>query len=368
MGRGILAFILVVLGFSIGFTVYLIYLTPRGGGKLTVMDMLGRSVEVGGRVERVVCVGPGALRFIVYLNATDMVVGVEEVEKMWSPAGRPYRMAHPELAELPVIGKGGPGNPNPYPEEIVKVKPDVIFAAAVDEQMADSLQEQTGVPVVVLDYGPVKVPSERFFESLRLAGRIIGREERAEEVIEFVEGLLEDLNSRTTGVGEGVKPTVYVGGIGYRGVQGIESTECRFSPFVAVNARNVVDELNQSGHVFVDREKLLDWDPDVIFIDEAGLGSICEDYSKNSEFYLSLKAFRNGDVYGILPYNYYWTNVGTALADAYYIGKVLYPDRFKDVNPEVKADEIYCFLVGKPVYRDMEEEFGGFTRLTFKVS
>ncbi len=39
------------------------------------------------------------------------------------------------------------------------------------------------------------------------------------------------------------------------------------------------------------------------------------------------------------------------------MGKVLYPDRFKDVNPEKKADEIYTFLVGKPVYEQNERGF-----------
>ena len=59
-------------------------------------------------------------------------------------------------------------------------------------------------------------------------------------------------------------------------------------------------------------------------------------------------------------------NIGTALADAYYIGKVLYPNKFADVNPEEKADKIYTFLVGKPVYKEMAKEFGGFKRLKFE--
>jgi iron complex transport system substrate-binding protein len=38
---------------------------------------------------------------------------------------------------------------------------------------------------------------------------------------------------------------------------------------------------------------------------------------------------------------------------------VLYPDRFADINPSAKADEIYTFFVGKPVFRQMNEAFGG---------
>jgi len=56
---------------------------------------------------------------------------------------------------------------------------------------------------------------------------------------------------------------------------------------------------------------------------------------------LRLKAFKEGRVYGTLPYNYYRTNIAVALADTYYIGKILYPDKFKDVDPEKKATRYF---------------------------
>ncbi|RLI76967.1 iron ABC transporter substrate-binding protein [Archaeoglobales archaeon] len=329
--------------------------------KITVKDMLGRDVKIPKEVNRIVCIGPGALRLIVYLDATDKVVGVEDAEKKWSPYGRPYRIAHPELADLPTIGQGGP-NPVPHPEEIIKVNPDAIFATYIDAQQADNLQQKTGVPVVVLSYGQLATfDNQEIFDSLRLAGKILDKEKRADEVIKFIQSTISELESRTKGV---ESPTVYVGGIGYKGQHGIESTECSFPPFVAVNAKNVVDELNKPGHVFIDKEKLLEWNPDIIFIDENGLALVKDDYSKNPDFYNSLKAFKEERVYGILPFNYYTTNIGTALADAYYIGKVLYPEKFSDISPEKKANDIFEFLVGKAVYNIMKEKYGGFTKLT----
>ena len=81
-----------------------------------------------------------------------------------------------------------------------------------------------------------------------------------------------------------------------------------------------------------------------------------------------LKAVKNSELYGILPYNFYTTNICTAFADAYYIGKVLCPDRFKDIDPERKADEIYTFLVGKSVYKEMQKDFGGFKKIEYAGS
>ena len=76
--------------------------------------------------------------------------------------------------------------------------------------------------------------------------------------------------------------------------------------------------------------------------------------------YQSLDAVREGRIYGVMPYNWYANNYDTVLADAYYIGKTLYPDQFADIDPDQKADEIYTMLDGKPVYGDMKTLFGGF--------
>jgi ABC-type Fe3+-hydroxamate transport system, periplasmic component len=66
---------------------------------------------------------------------------------------------------------------------------------------------------------------------------------------------------------------------------------------------------------------------------------------------------REGRVYGLLPYNFYSTNYETVLANGYFIGKTLYPDRFEDIDPVEKADEIYTFFVGEPVFGEHNAEY-----------
>ncbi len=331
-------------------------------GKITITDLAGRSVEVPKDVHRIVALGPGALRLVVYLNATDMVVGVENSEKPpeeggWSSMGRPYRMAHPELAEKPVIGKGGP-SPIANAEAIVKVKPDVIFAY-MDPGSAERLQSQTGIPVVVIDYGELgNFRSKELYDSLRLMGKIIGREERAEEVIAYIESTYEDLKRRVEDVPEGEKLSVYVGALGFKGGHGITMTACPFPPFEAVKAKNVACEAKMRGTFEVDKEQIARWDPDVIFLDLNNLYLVRSDYEKSPEYYKSLKAFREHRVYGILPFNWYNTNIETALIDAYVIGKILYPEKFSDVDIKKKASQIFEFFVGKNVYDELVAYYG----------
>ncbi|KUL01325.1 MAG: Periplasmic binding protein, partial [Synergistales bacterium 54_9] len=56
------------------------------------------------------------------------------------------------------------------------------------------------------------------------------------------------------------------------------------------------------------------------------------------------------------------TNYGSVLANAYFVGKVLYPERFEDVDAVGKADEIYEFLVGGRVFEELN---GFFENLAF---
>jgi iron complex transport system substrate-binding protein len=328
---------------------------------VTVTDMAGRQLTAPFDPDRIVCIGPGALRLIVYLQAESKVVGVENMEKM-NPGGRPYWIAHPELSKLPRCGPGGPAGINKKPdlEAVLSVKPQVIFITYMDGSLADEVQQTLGIPVVVLSYGAFATFDEAVYDAIRIAGIILNREKRANDVVTYIESVRKDMRMRTKDILEDSRPTVYVGGIGYRGSHGIESTEQHYIPFEWIGADNIAKHVKASigSHVAMDKETLLKLNPDTIFIDGGGLALVAEDYRKKLEFYNILQAFSNRQVYTLLPFNWYTTNIGTALADAYAIGKILYQEAFEDVDPEQKADEIYTFLVGKPVYQGMKEDYG----------
>lgn len=325
-------------------------------------DLAGRQIELETPVESVIAIGPGALRLICYAGAVDQVVGVENYELQW-PVGRPYRYAYPQLLELPVIGQGGPDS-SPDTEKLVTMAPDVIFIAYLaDAARADELQAQTGIPVMVLSYGPSATFGEELFVSLALVGEVTGNQDQAAAVIAYIRECQEDLNTRTREIPTAEKPSVYIGGLGMKGSHGIESTQGAYPPFVSVNALNVVDETGAEGSVMIEKEKLISWNPDYIFIDQNGLYMVEEDYQANPRFYESLDALKNGNVYGLIPFNYYMSNVDTALADAYYVGKVLYPEKFEDIDPVEKANEIYTKMLGRPLYDLVIQDFPGFKRI-----
>ena len=328
-----------------------------GDSTRTITDMAGREVEVPEEINRIVGIEAGALRLIVYLGATDKVVGVEEIEHTDNTT-RPYIVAHPELQALPSIGPYYGGDA----ELITAQQPDIIFWTYVEVGDADALQSKTGIPVVVLNYGDLEENKETFYEALELMGNILKLESRATELQTYFDTVIDDLNNRTKDILTAEKPSVYVGGVSYRGAHGITSTEVSYGPFIYCNALNVAENLT-GDHVFLDPEQLIEWNPDILFIDEGGYSLVVEDIQNTTALYNTLDAVQDNEMYCVLPYNQYTANFGSILADAYYVGSIIFEDEFSDIDPVEKAGDIYSYLVGADVYQTMVEVFGGFKQL-----
>lgn len=317
----------------------------------TITDSAGRTVAIPETVERIVCVNVGALRYTCYLGAQDLVVGVEDYEQQERSLTRLYNYVNYDaFASLPVVG----GNGDPYPESIIAAGPDVIVAAAFTDKDADDLQAKTGIPVVVVP-GSDTTLDEGAFETIRLMGEVYGREERAEELTNYLNSVKADLDSRTADIPEAERPSVYVGGVSFKGVHGFEGTEANYGPFVLIHANNLADATGQAGAFDIDTEQILAWDPDVIFLDFNGMALINEDYQQNPDYYQGLTAVREGRVYAQISFRSYASNLETALADAYYAAAVLYPEQFADIDPVEKAGEIFTALLGSNPYDDLKE-------------
>lgn len=333
---------------------------------ITITDGFGRNVTIPENTERVVCSGAGCLRYLVYLQAQDRVVGVDSLEKKEEDVeGRPYALANPQLKNYPLIGEF---RGKDDPEKIIAIDPQVVLKTGITGQSsatntaeADMLQNKTDIPVVMFPYGSLTNEKDRaeMNSSLRMMGEVTGKQERAEEVIAYIDATMQDLENRTADIPESERKTVYIGGVSSAGAHGIISTEPAYPPFLWVNANNVAAGMG-TDHADIAKEALVDWNPEYIFIDIGTLqlgneGAIGE--LKNDTSLTGLSAVKNNKVYGVIPYNFYSTNYESVLANAYFVGKVLYPERFEDVDPATKADEIYTFFLGKPVFSDLNGQY-----------
>jgi len=331
----------------------------------TVVDMLGREVKIPTEINSIICTGSNALRMVSYLQATDFLAGVEETDKGYETSTkRDYAHAYyNDFKDLPVIGKGGGTAYTAYPEEVLKVNPDVILTCFVQEA-AEQLQNETGIPVVSIRCPSANFIDEPFYTALRLTADILGKEDRCEELLDYIDECKDDLAKRSLDVDDSEKPTVYTGAVTFSGAHGFAGTYANFGPFMAIHAKNVADETGEKAAFEVDLEKVVVWDPDIIFLDPGNMNLVNEEYNSNRQFFESLTAVQNDQIYTMPSFNNYSTNITYCLMNAYFAGKVLYPQQFDDIDMKTKSNEILNEFLGVSYFDDMEADGLYYGKLT----
>lgn len=327
----------------------------------TITDMRGRSVEIPADLERIVAVGC-ALRPVCYLQAEDMVVGVEASEQEDNVSCAYRHVNHDLFASLPVIGDGGSSGVTINEEALMEAAPQLVICDSLSADEADNLQQKTGIPFVCLDQ-PETVFDDKYYNNLELLGKVLGKEERAAEVVNYIKEVDNDLEQRSAASENADNNTAYAAGISFRGGHGFDGTEANFQPFVACNIDNVADGHGSDGAFTIDLETVSATQPDYIFMECGNLPLIKENYSTNPAYYQALKAVQDGHTYSLISYRFYSTNVELALANCYQVGAMVYPDSFSDVNPTDKLDEISEFFLGEKLSSDLAAEGYKFEQL-----
>lgn len=324
-----------------------------------VTDFYGREVCVPEEVGKIICLNPGALRFVSCFDVKEKIVAVEQDEKELKA---PYVFAFPEIQDIPVIGK----NRLIEAELVAASNADIIFSTFYTPEQADNLELKTGIPVYSFHYGDINSGMGAFEKAIKEIGNILGLKERALELINGIRMIEKDLMNRVNDVEE--VQTAYICGIAYKGAQGFTSTEPFYKPFNLVKTENVAGEvseqlINPVKGTFIELEKLSEWNPEYIFIDASGLSIVKSEIQRNPDFYKNLQAFRKDNLFIVYPYNWYALNYSTLLVNAYFIGKTVYPECFEDVDINEKANEIYSLFFRKGVNRQMKGYFNGFRKI-----
>ena len=327
-------------------------------GMITITDAFGREVSIPENPEKIAVVGSGSMRYFVYLGIDlDDVCAVDYQDSKLNKQTfnlRPYSLANPEILEIPEVGaaKGVVDN-----EKLLMSGAEILFmggASSSNAEVANEIQEKTGIPVVMFYTGNYVTDAEKIQDTLLMLGEILGKEQRAKDLIAYFDAVEADLKKRVAGLSAG--ESVYIGGVAYNGYHGLDGTDPTYYPFAVLNIKNAAGEVSsvsQTGYAQISKEKLLEWDPDFIIVDLSTIqaaegGALVE--LKNDPSYRELTAVKNSMVYTVNPHTSMNVNHETTLANAYFIGKLLYPEQFEDIDPVKKADEIYTFVVGEPVF------------------
>jgi iron complex transport system substrate-binding protein len=292
-------------------------------------DAGGRKVEIPDNVTRVLTAGPPA-SVLVYVLAPDKLTGwVRE------PGAQEKEFLLPSVRDLPTFGRltgqGGTANM----EAVIAAKPDLIIdVGSVNPtyiSLADKVQQQTGIPYVLID-GSFKNSAE----TLRQVGDLLGVKPRAEELANYAEKALKSLDDGLAKVPAGERPKVYYG----RGPEGLEtglSGSINLEILEAAGATNVAASAGKGGLTNVSFEQVLGWNPDVILAASPKFASAV----KNDPSWAGITAVRNGKVFTTpsLPFGWFDAPPGiNRLIGIRWLEALLYPKAFPgDLRADVKT-------------------------------
>lgn len=361
--------------------------TSSSSNQITLTDALGREVSlVPGEAKRIVCIGAGALRLYSYIGDQDKLAGVERIEVdsgddgafgyLNSPyALRPYQKVFGHnWTDLPSCGTGGPKAQVVEEEAILSCRPDLIISAYDTDKLGmDTLQSDLGVPVVTLSYGETEAFDQTLYDSLKILGQALDKEERANELVSYIEGIYADLQGRQKDIPDSERVRAYLAGQARYGLKSFESSTAQYSIFDAAGVTNVLDERGLTGYQGnVNLEDLILDSPDKVFLDASSLAILKGDLAseEKKEILSSIKAVEEGEVYLQMPYNSYYTNLEIAYCDAYWVGATCYPEQYQDIDLEAKFNEITKTFLGVDFYSNPDRSddmsdvyYGGFQQV-----
>lgn len=282
------------------------------------IDSAGRTVQLPDHVGRVLAAGPPA-SVLLYVLAPDRMAGwVRE------PSAREKEFLAAPYRDLPAYGRlTGKGNTANL-ETVMSLKPDLIIdVGTIDPtyaSLADRVQQQTGIPYVLIDGSFARTP-----ETLRKVGGLLGVPERGEELARYAEHTMEELNAVLAGVPASERPRVYYG----RGPKGLETGlagSINMEILGAVGAVNVAEASGKGGLANVSLEQVLAWNPDVVLtLDPAFQRDVATDPS-----WAGVAAVRLGHVYRAptLPFGWFDSPPGVnRLIGVPWLLSVLYPGK-----------------------------------------
>ena len=346
--------------------------------EITVTDMIGREVTViPGSYRRVVCIGAGALRMYSYIGDVALLCGVEDIDNtslsdrpmMFDSVARPYVLAYGDVFNtLPSCGVGGPMAQTAEAEKILSCNPDIVISEFEDVEKEDALQEQLGVPVITLKTGSKGVFDEAFAGSMALLGQIFGEEEKAADLVAYVEAEAAEISARTADIADEDKPSVYVCGLGNWGTTDHLMTAEKYISFQIANVKNVLTDTGTQGIQPIEEEKFVSIgsDMDMIIMDAAAVKNIAPLYQEDPTMFDTCKAWADGEVYLEMAYNAYYTNYEIALINTWFIAKSVYPEAFADIDLTEKTNEVTQKFFGMDLADKIfacPSSFGGYQKI-----
>lgn len=255
---------------------------------LTVAGRLPDSAQV----RRVVAAGPPA-SVLVYCLAPQAL------------AGWPFQLAPQAQAllrqvgsSLPYIGRLAGRGSTLSPEGLLALKPDLVLDIGdvnpYYESAARSMQEQTGIPYVLLGGRLQDSPAQ-----LEQAGELLGQAQRGRQLAQYARDILVEAGQKAAARTAGLKAYLARGHDGLETGMG-QSIHTEVLRMCGLSVMGDARQDNRLGRV--SHEQVLLWDPDILFAQDEAFFQM----ARHQTPWNRLKAVREGRLYRVpaWPFGY----------------------------------------------------------------
>ncbi|EHG9002472.1 ABC transporter substrate-binding protein, partial [Salmonella enterica subsp. enterica serovar Java] len=301
-----------------------------------ITDIKNREVNVPKKINKIISIGHGVTRLLVYIDdggdVLNKIVGIDQKDQKTKSPRLSYAFTHKELSDIEAVGMGKPFMLDL--EKVLRLKPDVIIASLdIKDKDIEILEKHFNIPVVIIDDGYLsnngsdKVIKKEFYKSLFILGDLLNKRNKSKKISNYTDAILDDIARRTHD--KYGNDNIYIGGLGFRGPQGIFSSRVHNITLDYLHLKNILSEDSfKFDKVMLDKEKLLTLNPDYIFIDMSGKGIFINEYNKNKSYFHMLSAFNQRHVFYLMPQEAYGYNVESVLMNLYFVGNIFYPEQF----------------------------------------
>ena len=303
--------------------------------EITVIDGADRIVTVKKPVERLVITSSYMLEMLRTIGVkVNQIIGVED--QVISRDFPHYEIFFPEYQDKPGVTTGDP-------ESIITLYPDVvIMGPSSSSDAAANACEAASITVLRFSASA----GTKISEQVKQLGYIFDKQ-KAEEFLDFYEGLLNSIKETVDKIPEEDKPKVYFE------VSKPYTSYSQYAFIEKAGGKNILPDAYGS----VDPEAVIDRDPDIIVVvpwgwkerisgytmdadDTAGLKKVRDEVMSRSELQ-NVKAVKNGRVYVLSGHlvTFGPTGGSTDFLQIAYMAKWFHPELFKDLNPKAIHQE-----------------------------
>lgn len=300
---------------------------------VTVTDQLGREVTIEKEPEKLVSGYYISTSMLIALDEEDNLVGIEaKADKR-----NIYHLSAPELLELPSVGTAKEFDL----EGCAALKPDLVILPAKLKDVIPSLEE---LGITVLAVKPEN--QELLEEALVLLGTATNNKDRAEDILDYTDEKLEEVESALKDAEE---PKVYLAGnSAFLSTAG--AAMYQNSLITNAGGKNVAEELQDTYWSDVSYEQVLTWAPDYIVM--AADASYTADSVLADTNLAGCNAVSNKHVYQFPNTIEAWDSPlpGSVLGNLW-LASVLHPEEYTEKQYQDAVTEFY------ETYYDFTPEF-----------